>query len=202
MARSLLVHAWFLDQCYCHATFYATSIFNILPIHGLYTTEGDATTPFHLFTGYKPILAQYCVLGCPVIAKKWTSCSQGCTLVKQTECGVCSIFIFGVPLRLVKSMCGITLSGKFWYIDLMESLVEMGFLQSSSIQCLFYKILPNKSKLFLLNYNDDMLYFGTSPTLVTQFEADLLSHFDLKKLGQAHWYLATCIMQQANIDIN
>lgn len=83
----------------------------------------------------------------------------------------------------------------------MESLLEMGFQQSSTICCLFYKIYPDGSQLFFLNCVDDMLYFRTSSTLVAQFDADLSSHFNLEKLGQAYWYLATCITQHANFNI-
>jgi hypothetical protein len=83
----------------------------------------------------------------------------------------------------------------------MEGLLELGFQQSSTICCLFYKIYPDGSQLFLLNYVDDMLYFGTSAALIAQFEADLSSRFDLEKLGQAHWYLATRITQHANFNI-
>lgn len=71
---------------------YATSIFNILPIRDLYTPEGEATMPFHLFTGHKHLLAHYHVFGCPITAKKWTSSSQGHTLIKQTEHGVHGYF--------------------------------------------------------------------------------------------------------------
>ncbi len=35
----------------------------------------------------------------------------------------------GRPLRLVKCMCGITYSGKYWYLDLKDWLHEEGFTQ-------------------------------------------------------------------------
>lgn len=44
----------------------------------------------------------------------------------------------GVPLRLLKSMYGMMLSGKYWYQDLMELLVAIGFIQSSVIGCIFF----------------------------------------------------------------
>jgi hypothetical protein len=40
---------------------------------------------------------------------------------------------FGIPLCLNKSMYGMTLSGKFWYLELLEALISMGFLQSPAI---------------------------------------------------------------------
>jgi hypothetical protein len=75
-------------------------------------------------------------------------------------------------------MYGIMLSSKFWYIELLEGLASMGFYQSPTIKCLFFKIFPDGSSIYLLNYVDDMLYFGTSPSLLEQFESELSSRFD------------------------
>jgi hypothetical protein len=60
----------------------------------------------------------------------------------------------GVPLRLLKSLYGMTLSGKYWYQDLMEFLVSIGFTQSTVIRCLFFQKYPDGSVIFLLNYVD------------------------------------------------
>jgi hypothetical protein len=98
-------------------------------------------------------------------------------------------------------MYGMMLSGKFWYIALMECLIDTGFLQSPIICCLFFKIFPDGSSICPLNYVDDILYFGTSSSLLEHFESELDSCFDLEKIGQAHWYLATKITQQINYDI-
>jgi hypothetical protein len=69
---------------------------------------------------------------------------------------------FRQPLRLLKSMYGMTLSGKYWYQELQEHLLEQGFVQSTTIQCLFYKVYGDNSVIVLLNYVDDLLYGGTS----------------------------------------
>ncbi len=54
---------------------------------------------------------------------------------------------FGGPLRLNKSKYGMTLSGKFWYLELMEALFNMGFVQSPTIKCLFFKLFPDGSSI-------------------------------------------------------
>jgi hypothetical protein len=43
----------------------------------------------------------------------------------------------GRPVRLIMSMYGTTLCGKYWYLDLLEYLLELGFRASESIRCLF-----------------------------------------------------------------
>jgi len=43
----------------------------------------------------------------------------------------------GIPVRLVMSMYGTTLCGKYWYLDLTEYLIELGFKPSECMRCLF-----------------------------------------------------------------
>ncbi len=68
------------------------------------------------------------------------------------------------------SMYGTTLSGKYCYLELQEYLLEIGFKASESMQCLFIQTNDVGSKIYLLNYVDDMLYYGTSDPVVKRFE--------------------------------
>ncbi len=56
----------------------------------------------------------------------------------------------GRPLRLVKSMHGMTYSGKYWYLDLKEWLVEEEFTQSRASPCIFCKVFPDGSYVKLI----------------------------------------------------
>jgi hypothetical protein len=107
----------------------------------------------------------------------------------------------GVPIRLQKSMYGTTRSGKYWYLELTKYLVEIGFTASKSVPCLFIKVTSGGNKIFILNYIDDMLYYGTCAKEVTEFEESLQRRFNLELMGHAHWYLATRINQLANYDV-
>jgi hypothetical protein len=62
-------------------------------------------------------------------------------------------------------------------------------------------LVGKKGKIFLLNYVDNMLYFGTDSGEVLWFEQALKGRFNLELMGQAHWYLATRINQLSNFDI-
>ncbi len=55
-----------------------------------------------------------------------------------------------------------TLSGKYWYQELQEFLIQMGFTQGTVMRCLFCKTCPDGSQIILLDYVDDLLYFGTN----------------------------------------
>ena len=92
-------------------------------------------------------------------------------------------------------------SGKYWFQELTDWLIGYGFYQSSVISCMFWKIFPDGSIIRLLNYVDDMLYFGTSPVSVKLFETDLSTKFDLELMNQAHWYLSCRITQDAFYNI-
>jgi hypothetical protein len=85
-------------------------------------------------------------------------------------------------------MYGMTLSGKYWFLDLQDYLSELGFKPRTTIPSLFIKEDENGDKLYVLDYVDDMLYYGTNETKVKEFEA---LRFNLELMGQAHWYLAT-----------
>jgi hypothetical protein len=69
------------------------------------------------------------------------------------------------------------------------------------VKCLFIKSFDDGSFILVLDYVDDMLYFGSNDDHVTIFEKHLQDRFHLELLGQAHWYLATRVHQNANFDI-
>jgi len=101
----------------------------------------------------------------------------------------------GKPVRLLMSMYGTTLCGKYWYLDLLDFLMEIGFKEWGCVKCSFIKEFSDGNKIFLLNYVDDMLYHGTSIERVQAFEQQLGERFHLELLGNAHWYLGSRINQ-------
>jgi len=107
----------------------------------------------------------------------------------------------GKPVRLAMSMYGTTQCGKYWYLDLLEFLKDIGFKEGSIVKCMFTHEADEGSKIFLLNYVDDMLYFGTNIEKVQEFEKLLGERFTLELLGNAHWYLGSRINQMDNYDI-
>jgi hypothetical protein len=107
----------------------------------------------------------------------------------------------GVPVRLVMSMYGTTLCGKYWYMDLTEYMLEVGFKPSECMCCLFTHMYADGTKMYVLNYVDDMLYHCRDTEKLIEFEQKLRARFNLELIGQAHWYLGTRINQLANYDI-
>jgi hypothetical protein len=107
----------------------------------------------------------------------------------------------GKPLRLIKSMYGMTYSGKYWYLDLKEWLHEEGFTQSRASPCFFCKVFPDGSYVKLIVYVDDKLFFGNNEATLQEFKDKLSKRFDVEFLGQAHWYLSARIHQDADFNV-
>ena len=89
-----------------------------------------------------------------------------------------SMVIFGH--RLVKSMYGMTYSGKYWYLDLKEWLLEEGFVQSRASPCFFCKIFPGGYFIKIIIYVDDKLFFGNSEIILTEFKEKISKRFDVE----------------------
>ena len=72
---------------------------------------------------------------------------------------------FGRALILLKYMYGMTDFGKLFADELIEWLIEAGFIQSQCQMSIFYKYAPDGSKFFVLSYVDDCVYWYTNEDL-------------------------------------
>jgi len=68
------------------------------------------------------------------------------------------------------------------------------------VKFLFIKQFADCAEIILLNYVDDMIYYGTDAEKVHE-EEQLGNRFNMELMGQAHWYLGSSIQQFANFDI-
>ena len=105
---------------------------------------------------------------------------------------------FGHPLHLQKSMYGLILSGKFWFEELMDWLLEYGFMQSKVQLSYFWHECTDGMCIHVLDYVNDMLYFGSCTSLHKLFEEALVGCFNVNLLGQASWFLQTWVIQEAD----
>ena len=72
---------------------------------------------------------------------------------------------FGRSLRILKSIYGMTNSGKLFADELTEWLLEAGFIQYQRHMSLYYKYAPDGTKVVVLSYVDDCFYLYTSEAL-------------------------------------
>ena len=88
-----------------------------------------------------------------------------------------------------------TNSGKLFADDLTEWLLEAGFIQSKCQMSIYYKYAPYGSKIVVLSYVDDCVYWYTNEDLGKWFVDTLGKISHVKLLGYAHWFMSIIIYQ-------
>ena len=102
---------------------------------------------------------------------------------------------FGRDLRLVSSMYGMKNSGKQFSDELKEWLIEAGFIQSQCQMSIYYNYTPDGSKIVVLYYVDDCVYWYTNEDIGKRFVDTLGKRFHVNFLGYAHWFMSIRISQ-------
>ena len=92
-------------------------------------------------------------------------------------------------------MYGMTNSGKLFADELTEWLIEKGFIPSKCQVFIYYKYAPNRSKIVVLSYVDDCVYWNTNEDIGKWFVDTLGKRFHVNFLGFAHWYMSIRISQ-------
>ena len=90
-------------------------------------------------------------------------------------------------------MYGMTNSGKVFADELTEWLLEAGFIQSQCQMSIYYKYSPDGSKIVVLSYVDDCVYWYTNEDLGKWFVDTLGKRFHVSFLGYAHWFMSIII---------
>ena len=96
---------------------------------------------------------------------------------------------FGRALRLLNSMYGMTNSGKLFADKLTECLLEAGFIQSKCQMSIYYKYEPDGSKVVVLSYADDSVYWYTNEARGKLFVDTLGKRSHVNFLGYVHWFM-------------
>ena len=102
---------------------------------------------------------------------------------------------FGRALIFLKSMCCMINSRKLFADDLIEWLLEAGFIQSQFQMFIYYKYAPDGSKMFVLSYVDDCVYWYINEDIGKRFVETLGKRFHVNFLGYAHWFMSIIISQ-------
>ena len=92
-------------------------------------------------------------------------------------------------------MYGMTNSGKLFADELTEWLIEEGFMRSLCQMFIYYKYAPDGSKIVVLSYVDDCVYWYTNEDLGKCFVDTLGKRFHVNFLGFAHWFISIRISQ-------
>ena len=92
-------------------------------------------------------------------------------------------------------MYGMTNSGKLFAGELTEWLIKEVFVQSQCQMSIYYKYAPDGSKIVVLSYVDDCVYWYTNEDIGKWFVDTLGKRFHVNFLGFAHWFMSIRISQ-------
>ena len=91
---------------------------------------------------------------------------------------------------LLKSMYGMTTSGKLFADELEDWLLESGFLQYQCQISIHYKYAPTGTKNIPLSYVNDCVYRYSSDGPGKWFLDALRNIFHATLLGYEHWFIS------------
>ena len=86
-------------------------------------------------------------------------------------------------------MYGMTNSGKLFADELTEWLLEAGLIQSQCQMSIYYKYAPDGSKIVVLSYVDDCVYWYTNEYLGKWFVDTLGKILHVKLFGYSYWFM-------------
>ena len=86
-------------------------------------------------------------------------------------------------------MYNITNSGKLFADELIEWVLEAGFIQYQCQMYIYYNYSPNGTKIVVLSYVDDFVCWYTYEPLGKWFVDTLGKIFRVDLLGYAHWFM-------------
>ena len=102
----------------------------------------------------------------------------------------------------MKSIYGITNYGKLFDDELTEWLLEADFLQYKCQMSIYYKYAPDGSKIVVLSYVDDCVYWYTNEDIGKWHVDTLGKRFHVNSLGYAHWFMSIIISQMKDHSIS
>ena len=94
-----------------------------------------------------------------------------------------------------------TKSGKLFSDELTEWLLETDFIQSQCQMSIYYKYAPYGSRIVVLSYVDDCVYWYTNEDIGKWFVDTLGKIFHVNFLGYAHWFMSIRISQMKDHSI-
>ena len=98
--------------------------------------------------------------------------------------------------RLKKSLYGLKQSSRCWNLALHSHLKSIGFTQSASNPCIYTSV--STDLIILAVYVDDILIAAKSQGKIDQVKADIGRKFQVKYLGELHYFLGVNVKRNSD----
>ena len=99
-------------------------------------------------------------------------------------------------------MYGMINSGKLFAYELTQQLLEAGFIKSQCQISIYYKYSLDGTKIVVLSYVYDCVYWYTSEAIGKWFVDTLGKKFHVNLLGYAHQFISIIISQMKDHSIS
>lgn len=100
--------------------------------------------------------------------------------------------------KLKKALYGLKQAPRAWYSKIDSFLRENSFERSENEPTLYIKQRSMHESIIICLYVDDILYMGSSPSLVQDFKSCMMKRFDMIDLGLMHYFLGLEVKQHAD----
>ena len=95
--------------------------------------------------------------------------------------------------KLKRSIYGLKQSPRCWNSVLDSQLKQMGFVQAKGDPCIY---VTSEGEMFIIAvYVDDIVLAGKSDKRMTEVKEQLAEHFQVKDMGELHYFLGVKIVQ-------
>ncbi|KAB2608298.1 hypothetical protein D8674_011466 [Pyrus ussuriensis x Pyrus communis] len=96
--------------------------------------------------------------------------------------------------KLSKALYGLKQAPRAWYEEIDSYFTKAGFKRSPNEATLYTKV--EKSGILIVSvYVDDIVYTGSSDTMLDRFKNDMMQHYEMTDLGLLHHFLGMGIVQ-------
>ena len=94
---------------------------------------------------------------------------------------------------MIETMYGMTNCGELFADELTEWLIEVGFIQYQFQMSIYYKYASDGTKMVVLSYVDDYVYWYNYEALGKWFVDTLGKILHMNLLGYEHWFMSIII---------
>lgn len=100
--------------------------------------------------------------------------------------------------KLKKALYGFKQAPRAWYTKIDSFFRENGFVRSENEHTLYLKRNGIHDFLVVCIYVDDMIYTGSSNSLLREFKLCMMRKFEMTDLGKLHYFLGMEVKQGTN----